>query len=149
MSSDVRVDADIFERLYIKTVVGPDGARMVNAGHLPRPEEKVLAIMGEPSFAVRLADPVSEEGDIPPELRAALDRVVDRLFADWSASEDGAAGQGPVEGVFGPTVHDGAVVIGLETDGLGAGRDVVDAMVRVFVEELTPLEMRLEITSGS
>lgn len=79
----------------------------------------------------------------------SLREVGKRLIHVMSEGREVPDEDGPVEFVMGPTVHNGAVALYLDTDGRGGGRAMIEAMARVFVDELTPLAMPLTVAGSS
>lgn len=137
----------IFDRQYHKTVLGSDGhASEVPRGALPDPDAKVIAREGEPAFCIRLARPVQSLADLPDDVVAALGRIGDRsLRLQHDGSEDENR-PGIVECTLGPSVTGGEVLIVMDTDGVGAAPALVDAIVAIMLEELTPTGVDGEIS---
>lgn len=149
MTEGVTVTDRLFERQYLKTVLTADGVREVPPGQLPAPTDQVLAVMGEPSFRVALANVVRSDHDVPDEVGFALRRAAKRLYDIMADGREDSDCEGPVEWVLGPVVHDAAVAVWLDTDGAGSGRAMVEAMTKILVEELEPLGVRAEISAAS
>jgi hypothetical protein len=137
VSTQVTVEADLYERMYLKTVlVAGGGVRDVPPGESPAPGTEVLARAGEPAFRISLKEPVRSDDDVPDEVGHALRRATDRIHTlgrDGLVSTDGMTA---VEWTVGPAVHEGAVVMYLDTDGSGAGPALVRSMTNIIVEEL-------------
>lgn len=147
MTALVTVADQIYERQGARMVLASDGrARIVPAGQLPEPTEEVLGREGEPSFQVRLGKEVRSDDDVPDEVGLALRRVAERMYQVLPDGREVLGEEGPVEWVMGPAVHDGAVVMYLDTGGTGFSRAMIDTMVGVLVEELAPLAVRADIT---
>jgi hypothetical protein len=53
-----------------------------------------------------------------------------------------------LEVVLAPETQNGGVAVRVDTDGKGFGRAAIDAMVGIFVEELSPLGVPLVITAA-
>jgi len=146
MNGLVSVDAQIYEKQGHKIVLGPDEEILeVPAGQPAPPGGEVLALAGEPAFELRLPGPLDSDEDIPDSLGLALRTVAERLC---TLSPDGCEVDGWVEGCWGPVVQDGTVRLWLDTDGKGFAPDLIDAMIGVFLEELTPLSIEVEISAG-
>jgi hypothetical protein len=149
VAAHVTVDEQIFERQGIKVVITEDGhMRQYSPGEIADPNGELVQHDGEPSFLFRLDHAVHSDDDVPGPLREALTRAAQRLFrvqADGSETDDECA---YVEVVGGPDVQDGAIAVGVDTDGNGFNRAVIDTMVGIFVEELSPLEVPVEITAA-
>jgi hypothetical protein len=149
MPGHVTVDEQLFERQGIKVVITEDGQmRQYSPGEVAEPNGDLVQHDGEPSFLFRLDHVVLSDDDIPGPVREALDRAADRLFriqADGSETDDECE---YVEVVTGLEVHDGAIAIRVDTDGNGFNRPVIDTMVGIFVAELSPLEVRVEISAA-
>lgn len=129
----------------MKLVMPADGPpEEVQPGDLPDPAAQVLMREGEPSFQVRLDRPVTALDEVSGEILSALQRVTGRLVL---VSRDGEAGlQQDVEFAYGPAVREGALIVHCDTDGAGYTPAMIDAMARVFVEELEPLEVPLTLS---
>lgn len=128
----------IFDRQGVKLVNTADGnVRELLPGEAPDPNDHVSMHDGAPSFAVRFADEVASDSDVPDDVGLALRRAAGRFY---SVLADGSEGdeQGHVEWVMGPTVRGGVVTIELDTDGSGFTPQMIEIMVRILVEELTP-----------
>jgi hypothetical protein len=146
----VTVAEHIYEQQGVKVVMTSDGqVREVPAGQRPEPTEEVLTRAGEPSFQVRLAHVVRSDDDLSDGMGLALRRVAQRLYQVMSDGREVPGEEGPVEWNVGAAVHDGAVVMYLDTDGSGFGRAMVDTMVGVFVEELAPLAVHADISAAT
>jgi hypothetical protein len=149
MPGHVTVDEQIFERQGIKVVIGEDGhMHQFSPGEVADPNGELLQHDGEPSFLFRLSTLVRSVDDIPGPLREALDRAADRLFrvqTDGSETDDEGA---YVEVVTGLEVQDGAIALRVDTDGNGFNRAIIDTMVGIFVEELSPLEVPVGISAA-
>lgn len=144
------VAEEIYEQQGVKIVLTSDGqVRQVPPGQRPEPTETVLGREGEPSFQVRLAEVVRGDDDIADDVGLALRRVAQRLYQVMADGREVRGDQGPVEWIVGPAVHDGVVVMYLDTDGSGFGRAMVDTMVGVFMEELAPLDVHADISAAS
>jgi hypothetical protein len=149
MMGRVTVADRLYEQQGTKVVTTAGGqVRHLPPGQVPEPQEDVLAKLGEPSFAVHLATQVRTDEDVSDEVGLALRRVGRRLHDVMPDGQEDPDGAGPVEGVFGPAVRDGAVVICLDTDGAGAGPSMMSAMAAIFVEELTPLGVDAHVAAG-
>lgn len=137
MTSLVSVADQLFERMYVKTVLTPDEqVSRVPPGEVPGPTDQVLTREGEPAFRVSLNDPVRSDDDVPNEVGYALRRAAQRFFAlgrDGTPSTDGMT---IVEWIIGPAVLDGTLVMYLDTDGSGAGQALIGSMTSILVEEL-------------
>jgi hypothetical protein len=149
MTARISVAERIFDQLYHKTVLTSEGeVREIPSGQLPEPTDEILAKMGEPSFEVRLENVVRIDADVADAIGFALRRVAQRLYHVRRDGREEADEEGPVEWILGPAVHEGAVVMWLDTDGTGAGKAMIDAMAKVFVEELAPLGVQAHISAG-
>jgi hypothetical protein len=109
--------------------------------------------MVEPRFHVRLAHEVIEDRDVPDEVGLAIGRAAGRLYdvtTDGREAENEGEGEHRIEGVMGPFVDEGGLSIYLDTDGFGATREMVAAIGRIFVEELTPtgIEAYIDVALG-
>lgn len=149
MTEEISVAERIFDGLYLKTVRTSDGEiRDIHPGQLPEPSDELLMTMGEPSFLVRLEKEVHEDADVPDAIGFALRQVAQRLHHVMPDGREDAHGEGPVEWVLGPAVHDGGVVLWLDTDGTGAAKAMIDGIVKVFLEELAPLGVKAHVCAG-
>ncbi|WP_406831249.1 hypothetical protein ABEG17_00280 [Pedococcus sp. KACC 23699] len=149
MAVEISVAERIFDGLYLKTVRASDGEiRDIPSGQLPEPSDELLMTIGEPSFVVRLEKEVHEDADVPDAIGFALRQVAHRLHHVMPDGREDADDEGPVEWVLGPAVHDGGVVLWLDTDGTGAARAMIDGIVKVFVEELAPLGVQAHVCAG-
>jgi len=149
MMGRVTVAEQLYEQQCTKVVATADGqVRQLAPGLAPGSTDAVLAKLGEPSFAIHLAQAVGAEDDIPDDVGLALRRAAQRLPHVLPDGREEPAEEGPVEAVFGPVVGDGALVICLDTDGAGAGPSMVSTMVRILVEELTPLGLDAHVAAG-
>jgi hypothetical protein len=150
MTERVTVQEQLFERLGIKIVTTSDGeVRDVPRGELPEPTDNLLARMVEPTFTVSLRQVLRDDVDVTDELGLALRRVAKRLFQVMPDGREVPGEQGPVETIVGPTVHEGAVMMFLDTDDSGYGRAMIDGIVGVFVDELAPLTVPTHISASS
>jgi hypothetical protein len=144
----------VVEGLYLqqglKLVLDSGGGppRQVLAGQRPEPDETILMHAGEPGFEVRLPTALQTDDDLPDEVGLALRRVAERMYRVSAEGEELRDGDGPVETVIGPLVHEGAVVLYLDTDGSGFNPAMIDSMARIFVEELAPLDVDAEIAAA-
>lgn len=149
MTELVIVDDYLYEKQGWKYVMGPDEVLKVPPGQVaPTDEGELFRGDWEPLFEVRLAHPVNADEDIPDCVGLAMRTVAGRLCEvapDGSHDPDGLW----VEFIYGPMVHNGALVLSLDTDGQGFTREMIEAMGRVFVEELTPCGVRLEVFAGT
>lgn len=149
MMGRVTVAEQLFEQQCTKVVATADGqVRHLVPGLVPDPTDSILAKLGEPSFAIHLAQAVGADDDVPDEVGLALRRAAQRFPHVLRDGREEPAEEGPVEGVFGPVVGDGALVICLDTDGAGAGPSMMSTMVRIVVEELTPLGVDAHVAAG-
>ncbi len=145
----VTVAEHIYELQGHKVVLGADGqVREVPAGQRAESDEEILVRAGEPAFRVQFTTPVNGDEDVADEIGFALRRVAKRLFQVMPDGQEVPGEQGDVEWVVGPAVHDGGVVMYLDTDDNGFSRAMIDTMVDVFVEELTPLAVRADIVTA-
>lgn len=134
----------LLERVYIQVVVDAAGVlTQVNPGYLPDPSHTLLATTeAEPTFSVRLAEPVHEDVDLPDAVGLALRRAAQQFYGltpeGVEAPSDPAVH--PVENVRGPVVSNGEVLISVDTDGRGVSQQVLDAMATVLAEELSAVE---------
>ena len=146
MAGAVTVVEQIFEQQGVKTVIGAGPSRLVLPGEVPRPDEQVLVRGGEPAFQVRLEHEVLGDGDVPDEVGFALRRVADRLYDVAMDGQEDPDGEGRVEWIVGPSVHEGGLVLFLDTDGDGFSRPMIESMAGIFVDELTALGVVAEIS---
>ena len=135
----VTVAEKIHERQGFKVVQTADGGvKEVPPGEAPELGELLLARYGDPNFQVRLGSAVQSVADLPGEVALALDRVAERLCR---VTPDGREVPNDdthrVEQVV-SAVQDGAIVLGLDLDDSGCTRQMIDAMVRILLEELVP-----------
>jgi hypothetical protein len=115
--------------------------------------EDLQNVPGEPGFQVRLASEVLEDADVPDEVGLAVGRAAERFY---SVTTDGrevdSAGDElqRIEGVRGPFVDEGGLSIQLDTDGFGVTPEMVAAIGRILVEELTPtgVEAHIDVALG-
>jgi hypothetical protein len=149
MMGRVTVAEQLYEQQYIKVVATSDGnVQHLPPGRVPEPTGDVLATLGEPSFAIHLARELATDADVPDDVGLALRRAVQRLHHVMKDGREEPGEAGPVEGVFGPVVSEGALVVCLDTDGLGAGPAMVGTMARILVEELAPLALDAHVSAG-
>jgi hypothetical protein len=120
--------------------------RRIPPGQLPEPTDRVVVRFGEPTFQVRLADALRTDEDLADAVGIALRRAAVRLTQVMSDGQESPDGSGPVEWVVGPTVHNGAVAMYLDTDGDGFTKPMIEAMANIFVEELVPLGVYAEVS---
>ncbi|GAA3702685.1 hypothetical protein GCM10022399_18900 [Terrabacter ginsenosidimutans] len=150
MTTYVRVDEDLFGRMGLKFVVTPDGQALeLLPGQLAEPGADVISHVGEPRFQVRMSTPVLTDADVPDVLGLALRRVADRLFGVMPDGTEDPDASGIVEGVMGPAAHDGGLLLSLDTDGFGFNPPMLETMTRIFVEELEPLAIPVELCAAS
>lgn len=150
MAGSVTVAEQIFDQQGVKTVIGGGPSRTVGPGECPDPGEQILMRGGEPAFRVQLDHEVHSDDDIPEELGLALRRVAERLYhvtTDGREAPDDDGGH--VEWIVGPSVHEGGIVLFLDTDGDGFSRPMIETMGRIFVDELTPLALQAHISGSS
>ncbi len=148
MAGSVTVAEQIFDQQGVKTVMGAGPPRVVHPGECPAADEQVLSRDGEPAFRVRLDHEVHSDSDVPDEVGLALRRVATRLFHVTMDGREDPGEDGLVEWIVGPSVHEGGLVLFLDTDGDGFSRPMIEAMASIFVDELTPLARQVEV-SGS
>jgi hypothetical protein len=145
----VTVTELIYEQQCVKTVITPEGeVRGIPPGQVPEPEQTVLAKEGEPAFLVRLADEVRTDDDVPDEVGFALRKAAQRFFEVQADGREVPDETGPVEWIIGPAVHDGAIVIYLDTDNSWSSRAMFDTIVGILVEELASLSVQAEIAAA-
>lgn len=147
VDSRVHVDEQLFERLGRKLVENRPGFDWVESGDLVVPPDTWRTYEGDPWFLVRLPYEVFSNADLPDEVGFALRRVVDRLYQVLPDGTEVEGEMGPIEGA-GFVVHDGVVVVETDTDGWYYTRATVDAMAKIFVEELGPLGINVEVTAA-
>lgn len=87
--------------------------------------------------------------DVPNALGLALCRVADRLYGVLPDGTGDPDASGIVEGVMGPAVHDGGLLLSLDTESFGSNEPMVETMTRIFVEELEPLAIPVELTAAA
>ena len=146
----VRVDENIYGRMGLKFVLRPDGQSLqLLPGQLADRGSDVVSHVGEARFHVRISTPVATDADVPDALGLALRRVADCLFGILPDGTEDPDASGIVEGVLGPAVHDGGLVLTLDTESFGFNPPMVETMTRIFVEELEPLAIPVELTAAS
>lgn len=149
MMGRVTVAEQLYEQQGTKVVASAGGhMRHLPPGQVPDPTDEVLARLGDPSFAIHLARAVDTDDDVPDEVGLALRRAARRLHHVMRDGREDPGETGLVEGVFGPVVSDGALVVCLDTDGVGAGPAMVSTMARILVEELAPLDVDAHVAAG-
>ena len=145
----VVVDEQLFEKQGWKYVMGTQDVLKVPPGKVaPTGAGQVVRDDWEPIFEVKLAHPVNADEHVPDCVGLALRTVAERVCEvapDGSHDPDGLW----VESFSGPMVHDGALVLWLDTDGQGFTRDMIQAMGSIFVEELTPCGVHVEVSAGT
>jgi len=145
----VVVDEHLFEKQGWKYVMGTHEVLEVPPGQVaPTDAGEVIRDDWEPIFEVRLAQPVYADEDVPDCVGLALRTVAARvceIAPDGSHDPDGLW----VEAYSGPAVHEGALMLWLDTDGQGFTREMIQAMGRIFVEELTPCGAQVEVSAGT
>jgi len=145
----VVVDEHIFEKQGWKYVMRTHDVLKVPPGQVaPTDEGEVVRDDWEPIFEVRLEYPVNADEDVPDCVGLGLRTVADRVCEvapDGSHDPDGLW----VECYSGPSVHDGALMVWLDTDGQGFTREMIEAMSSVFVEQLTPCGVPLQVSAGT
>jgi len=150
MARYLKVDKDLHARQGLKFVLTPEGQALeLLPGELPGPGADVVSHVGEPRFHVRMTDPVRTDAEVPDAVGLALRRVADRLQHDTPDGSEDANGDGIVEWVYGPAVHDGALLMALDTDGFGFNPAMIEAMTRIFADELEPIAVSLELSAAS
>ena len=149
MAGSVTVVAQLFDQQGVKTVIGEGPPRTLGPGECPDPGEQVLMRGGEPAFRVRLDHEVHSDDDIPDQLGLALRRVARRLYHVAMDGREVPDDDGHVEWIVGPSVHEGGIVLFLDTDGDGFSRPMIETMGRIFVDELTPLALQAHISGTS
>lgn len=150
MTTYVRVDEDLYGRMGLKFVLTPDGQSLeLLPGQLADPGSDVVSHVGEAGFHVRMSTRVVTDTEVPDALGLALRRVADRLFGVMPDGTEDPDASGIVEGVLGPAVYDGGLVLTLDTESFGFNPPMVETMTRIFVEELEPLAIPVELTAAS
>lgn len=149
VAGHVVVDEQIFERQGIKVVVTEEGEmRQYSPGEVADLNGELVQHDGEPSFRFRLDREVRSDEDVPDAVGLALRAASDRL-SQVLPDGSGEAGDEPwVESVGGPYLQDGALMVVADTDGSGFSRAMIDTMVRILVEELTPVAVPVEISAA-
>lgn len=134
----------VSERQGYKSVLPPDGLPVeVTMGELPEPGSELLALWGEPTFAVRLPHALVTREDLPGELVAVLAPLASRLSMVTPAGAEG--GEMHVEDVV-SSIEDGALVLVCDTDGMGYTPEMIDTMASILVEELEPLGLPMTVS---
>lgn len=144
------MDEDLYGRMGLKFVLTPEGQSLqLLPGQLAAPGSDIVSHVGEARFLVRIPTPVHTDADVPDELGLALRQVADRLYGVLPDGTEGPDAERVVEGVLGPAVHDGGLVLTLDTDGFGFNPAMVETMTRIFLEQLEPLAIPLELTAAA
>lgn len=150
MTTYVRVDEDLYGRMGLKFVVTPDGEALeLLPGQLADPGADVVSHVGEAGFQVRMSTPVRTDVDVPDAVGMALRHVADRLFGVMPDGTEDPGASGIVEGVLGPAVQNGGLVLRLDTDGFGFNPPMIETMARIFLEELEPLAIPVQLSAAS
>lgn len=144
------MDEDLYGRMGLKFVLTPDGRSLqLLPGQLADPGSDIVSHVGEARFHVRMPTPVHTDADVPDELGLALRQVADRLYGVMPDGTEDPEADGIVEGVLGPAVHDGGLLLSLDTESFGFNEPMVETMTRIFVEELEPLAIPVELTAAA
>ena len=93
--------------------------------------------------------PLVIDADVPNALGLALRGVADRLFNVLPDGSEDADASGIVVGVLGPAVHNGGLLLSLGIESFGFNPPMVEMRIRIFVEELEPLAVPVELTAAS
>ena len=150
MSGLVGVADDMFGRQGFKVARGAGGdVKEVPPGQLLESGDVLLGRYGDPNFQIRLTREVHNDGDVPEDVAIALAKVSRRLSNVTRDGREAADGSATVEGIVGPVPNDGAMVIYVDSDGMGCTPPMIETMVGIFVEELTPLGVTTSISVAS
>lgn len=150
MGTYVRVDEDLYGRMGLKFVLTPDGQSLqLLPGQLAEPGSDIVSHVGEARFHVRMSTQAVTDADVPDELGLALRQVADRLYGVMPDGTEDPDASGIVEGVLGPAVYDGGLLLSLDTESFGFNEPMVETMTRIFVEELEPLAIPVELTAAA
>jgi hypothetical protein len=106
-------------------------------------------IVGEPGFMFRLSLPVYVDGDVPDEVGLAIGRAAGRIYnvtVDGQEDPDEDGEDSRVEWALGPFIVEGGLTMLFDTDGYGCTPEMLQAMIRIFTEELAMAGFPIEIS---